>query len=670
MHHNRTDKEIVERITQKYKKLTLEERKALHQFFKEVNSKDYQLNKDKYEKIIFKKPAPTAREFLDPNEGWLTKEFVESIFDHVKQDFVDILDPSKYHRQVVEYGCTRQGKSYLARLLMFYTMVFMHHLRDPNQYFGVSPTTSLSIYILSFNFKKTHEVYLKHIYNLLRQSERCRQVKFQDRVILEQEKTGVDYMIYSKAALVGVITLASGLQLIPGNDEALSVIGGDVFQAYISEIAFFIENNGASEEKIFRLYSDVTERITATVGKNYLGFIYLDTSANNAESMIENYIIKELSKQEDVFYRSRTRWEARPELFPKWKETNETFKIILGNSSIPMRIVENDLQLKDIPADLIHEVPIDVYSDYDRNLLKSVKDISGIPTQSESKFIQKISVIKDMFDDSLPNIEGLIIADAAEVPENLIWNKINSQFFANIYKDYYQIKRAVKEPRWGGIDIAHSSKGDLYGIACIHKEWSNHLKQIMYIIDFAFPIGPGVTGINLDAIESLFIDLSYLGRLNIVKVNSDKFQGETIRQNLTRKGIPASTHSVDTDISSYQAVLTSLHNGALKSGKNIFLYNNLQCLQLTKDGKGKEKVDHPVGDTDNKYVGNFEKSRCGLNAKDVSDAVAQALAAAKEDEHHPVTSFEEENSRFSVHEKDLRMNISKAYKQLMPKYRL
>ena len=60
-----------------------------------------------------------------------------------------------------------------------------------------------------------------------------------------------------------------------------------------------------------------------------------------------------------------------------------------------------------------------------------------------------------------------------------------------------------KEPRWIGLDLAHSAKGDVIGICMLHKEWSMDLKPVpdsIYVVDFCFTIGPGEHGINLESV--------------------------------------------------------------------------------------------------------------------------------------------------------------------------
>lgn len=573
------------------------------------------------------------------------------------------------NRRYLHSDLTITHNTFCARLLILYTFVFIHHLREPALYYNLSPLTDLCIYIISFKLDKTRQLYLEPIYKIMRKSKRFKQVKFVDKVKEEQEQVGIDTVVWSKASESGEITLASGLQLHMGNDDALGIIGGDILQCYLGEINWFIEYAGASEESIFRLYTDIGDRIEGTVGKSYLAFTYLDSSANDADSLIEKHIINELQYRDDVYFKWQSRWEARPYLFPKWQQTGETFKVVCGVGNIPSQIIEADTDIKDIPTDLIVDVPIDAQQRFKDNLIKSIKDIIGKPTSSENKFIQNTDYVNNIFNnDTLTNVDGMLIADASDMPENLLWNQIKHKFFnkdTTTEQDKWFIKRAVSERRYLGIDNAFSSRGDIMGLCVLHKEWSIKKNGIVYVIDFCFGVGGFDSGINLEAPTYLVLDLINNGGVYIKDVASDTFHSEAQKQMLGRHNIELIKQSVDTDVNPYQYMLTCLVNENLKAGRNIFLKNNLFSLMRTKGKNGKEKIDHNQGETEKVYNGDWEKSKCGVFAKDVSDSVCQALWLAFQNEERPVTIYEEENKKFSTDETDVKYFKDKAIQSVM-----
>ena len=649
--------DIINIINTKYNQLSIKEKEEIYTLFFSEHSQEL---KDKLEKIIYYKKPPTPEEFLSPEQKWLPASFIHSTYDWVKQSFLNILNPEKKYNQVVLYGATRIGKTYLALLLMIYTIVYIHHLREPALFYGLSPLTKLAMYIISFKYDKTKELYLDPLFNILQQSERFIQVKFQDQVIPKQKEVGVDKIVYSKAATTGEITLASGLQLQLGNDEALAFIGANILSAYVSEIAFWCEHEGVTEDTIFRLYTDLLDRIKATVGRDYLTFLYLDSSANDAESKIEKHILHNLQHKDGVYFKWQTRWDALPnngKNFPIYHKTGKTFKVITGNGTIPPQIVTDEIQLKDIPKDLVIDVPIDVYDEFTVNIIKSIKDIAGIPTQRENKFISQGQKIEKIFDnETLVNITGSLIADSSQQPEELLFNQLINSILLP-YNNNYTIVRAPNEKRYIGIDNAFSLKGDMMGFCMLHKEWSKEKNCIMYIVDCCFAIVGKDTGINLDAPIVFVYELLQKTNIPIHAVYADTFQSAGQKQISKRRKIEFINQSVDKTLSPYQFFLTCIMNETIKAGKNIFLKNNLQCLILTKNEKGHEKVDHPVAKQIIKYYdGNWNTSTAGLYAKDVSDAVCQALWGAYNDNSYiPSTIYEEENKRL---QKDTVLNTN------------
>ncbi len=651
-------------LEQKYNSLTLEEKKLIHALYKQEKEQHTELSK-KLEKIVFKQLPPTPKQFLDPKEGWLTPSFVESLYPHVREDFLEILNFDKKYNQIVEYGATRLGKSFLARLIIMYSIIFAHFLRQPQLYYGLSPTTQLCIYIMCFKSEKTKQLLLKPIYELLRVSPRFKKVKFEDKVKEEQEKIGFDTIVWSKAATFGSITLDSGMTINLGTDF-MSFIGSDMLMLIVSEIAFFVEQAGATHEKIFQIYTDGLDRIKATVGSNYLGMVYLDTSANDTENPIEKYILEDLQFQKNVFFKQRNRWEARPYLFPEWQKTKETFEVFIGSKTDAAKIVEDKKELMHYPSEKIIHVPIDVKDEFKRNLTKSIKDIAGIAALKENKLFPKFSVILDMFNNpTLKNIESILYAESSELPEQLLWKQIKNKFFITVNNKLF-FYRAPHEPRFVGLDLAYSLDGDVQGISVIHKEFCREKNEIMYITDFAFPVGAKKSKISLSAPFQLIVDMYVLANIPIYGVYVDSFQSESDLQFLRRNYIIAGQQSVDKTLPPYQFYSSLLENGLKKAGKNIFLKNNLDSLQTIEVSEGRYKVDHQKGKTENIYNGNWNQSTCGINAKDVSDADCQAVWGAKNHETYKIPSvcYEDENDRLLNNKKYSENLIDSAFNKI------
>lgn len=638
----------VEYFQREYDKLSYEEKKLLHESYQAENG--FTEMYKNLEKFIFKVPPPSPAAFLDPANGWLSKRYVDKLFQWVKDDFIEICSGHKYYDRVIQYGCTRGGKTTLAVLMLFYLIVWIHHLRDMNIFYDMAPNASLSIFIMSFNYAKVNQLYLKPLYNLMEMCPRFVKVKNQDAVSMKQKEYGMTKIVWSKASLSehSCMTFSIPLQVVQGNDDALSYIGENVLACFMGELAFFIENAGASEDSIFRLYTDIAERIHGTVGNNKYAFVYLDSSANREDSKIESFMLNELRHRENTFFRRMKRWDV-PELhnknFPIWKKTGETFKICTGDGSHAPRIFAKGEDMSNIPPSLLLDVPIDALDKFRDNLIKSIKDVAGFPTVNTSRFIQNARLVDSMWDQYLPNIEGIVTADSSSPPQKLIWNKVHHLFFTKFDGVHYRLKRASREPRWIHLDTAYSVNGDVVGITMVHKEYSQKLQDVIYVCDFSFTIGPGENGINLESLGWFIKEMISEGQITLGLLTVDTFQSESMLQFLRREGINAEKLSVDTSLEPYMFLYSCLLQENVRVGKNIFLKNNLLSL-FRKTGKtGKEKIDHTLGTTTNNYNGDFEKSSSGTNAKDCSDSLAGALFNAQKSTHFPSSHYEKENER-------------------------
>lgn len=669
-----SNKEDIKKIIdEEYASLPLEERQELYKLFFDENTRANIKNQLKH--IIFKQTPPTPEEFLSLEGGWLSKEIIETIFPVVREEFIESMNQEKNYFQIVSYGASRTGKTFRVCLQIVYTIIFIHHLREPQLFYNLSPASKFSIYLLSFNYKKTKELYLDTIYMLLEKSPSFQRLERQDDVYKRQEESGMFPIYWSKASNAGKMTLASGLQLQLGNKDYMSVIGANIIQAYISEINFFIETEGITEEEILQLYSDIYGRIMGTVGNEYLAYVYLDSSANSRENKLEKMILEVISKDKLTYFSWKARWEARPEhkMFSIWREKKEgllksgfkyntenelneklyeigaVFKVCTGNGQIPAFIVKDEKELKGIPKDLIIYVPIDTKYEFEINLIKNIKDIAGRPSSKQNKFIPDSSIILKMFDSKLKNVEGGVVVDSKDLPESLIWEKVKNKFFNASLNGGYRFYRASNAPRFIGLDPAYSAKGDTYGFSMIHLEKDFTTGVIYYIVDFSFPLLAGENGINLEAVQSFIVDLKIKGGILIGGVFVDSFNSAQIKQNLTRYDILVEGQSVDKTIDPYQYFLTLLYSGTVKVGKNVFLKNNLEGLGYKKDNKGKEKIDHNLGETNNTYLGDFYNSNCGINAKDVSDSLVSAVFGAmkKSDSSNIIVNYEEEEKRFN-----------------------
>lgn len=655
--------EIVDFNDEKYNQFSEDEKEFIYKLY--FNKEIRDVVKQKLRKIIFQVTPPTPEEFLDPDNGFLPPSWINDIYPHVREDFIKGMDSKNPWAIISIYGSVRTGKSVLARLYTLYTIVYVSYLRDPHMYYHVSQMSRLCIYLVSFKDDKTRQVYLDPLLALLDSSPKFKREHY-ERYVYDKGVTADGVIHFSEASKFGDITFPK-MHIVCGRD-ASSLVGADIIAGAISELSFFKEYvPGMTDDEVVQVFTKLSTRILNTVGYgSFPCWTYIDTSANDASSPLENMILKDLKNDPKVYFKHYILWELRPHLFPTYHKTGETFNVCVGDGNTPAKIVTNPEELKVIPKHLQIKVPIDLKQSFERKLLDQIKDVAGYPTSNDQKFISNINVIEAVFSNTLiKNVEGSIKIDSMEDPTNLIWNQLRDTFFTKYNDKEYRLMRAPNEPRWIQVDISHSVKGDMYGFGMLHLEYSRELKKNIYVGDLVFGFSSGTSGINLTAVEFFILDLIKLGHLSIHRVSSDTFQNKQMEQNLIRNGIEAFVLSVDRTLDPYLHLLNCLHNEVVKVGKNIFVKNNLNSLYRVKKKTGSgEKIDHSIGNTNNIYLGDWEHSDAGINAKDVSDVLAGACYSAFLSGYQPVICYEDENKKFSNTVEDNDFLLKQAYKVL------
>jgi hypothetical protein len=204
-----------------------------------------------------------------------------------------------------------------------------------------------------------------------------------------------------------------------------------------------------------------------------------------------------------------------------------------------------------------------------------------------------------------------------------------------------------------------------FGFVMGHPEWSREKECTVVVMDLCFPIMPGEEGISLTAVEQFIIDLKDIGNIPIISVTADSFNSRQTIQNLKRANIETEILSVDDSLNPYQELLSAMITESVKVGKNVFLKNNISCLERKRTDRGKEKIDHPRGITHHQYYGDWEKSKCGINEKDVSDTLASVVYKILSSKIQPVTIYEDENNKHYSDSNEYSMGAVKAmYKRL------
>lgn len=591
-------------------------------------------------RINYRAKPPTPEEFI-------TSKYLgpaaDSTYPWVKQVFVDFMNPTKPYRNLILYPHISWGKSYLSAITTLYISTCLNLMRDPWKYFNLNVATQLSQLLVSYSLKKSSELLLEPFLSLLEASpyfERCQrmdQMKEAEEDFKHRET--IDKLYWTTAYKTSALGFSSGSTIkIASSPNGL--LGLSIVSIVYSELAFFTDA-GKSSDYIMRLYNDGKARVksrleTKQIDKetgnkiiDYFGRTILDSSPNDLNNAIDDYIVNKSHDDKTNYIVEGSRWKWRPEEYEQDWKTGNVFKVYLGGRGNPPRILEpNDPILESNTADKekIIDVPGSFRQTFKDDLKKALKDWAGIPTGSSNSLLYDYTPLEAMFNNKLKNIYLSIEAPADMTPTNLIWDQISHIFFKlknGTYEYYYK----PRIPRCVSIDQSYAT--DVTSISMSHVERLGDTGELIYVVDFCIPIVPTKKShVNLDAIRCFIEDLKYKGHLKIEHVSFDRFESEPTIQNLKRQGFEVEKLSVDTSTDPYLNLISLVNTYRIACGKNIFLKNNIKSLNVVrpKDGKGKTKIDH---DNSREQVltgdESWENSKIGFFGKDVSDSTCASI---------------------------------------------
>jgi hypothetical protein len=590
-------------------------------------------------RVNYREKPPSIQEFL--TDKWIGP-MAESLHIHVKETLEDFWAFQSPYRHLVLGAAIGTGKSTCAAIHNLYVSTILYLMRNPKKFFGLAPSTSIVQAFISFSMDKATQILLQPFIQILSTAQKFRRVKQEEHLRTQQEKYP-DQICWTTASKMGVLQFPGDIHYIVASGPA-QLLGLNMIQSTMSEISFFIDR-GFSPEYIWRIYQDSKSRIFARFGnKMYCGTV-LDSSPNDLDaSPIDKYIFTgEAQKDKENYVSIGSQWEIYERdpkrtkvksLYPVYAETGETFPVFRGNAGLPPEVIPSENIHQYDPVELFH-VPIDLKREFDQATEKNVKDVCGWPANTNGKLINSQLRIEEIFTPQLKNIYSFVKAPSTESAVHLIWKLIKDKFFIQTGGDRWEFWRAPNARRWLHFD--QSETGDFAGVAMSHREYDLDRNEYVIVHDFTLAVTGGQNArINLDAFRLFPEDLRNFGRIDLASVTFDRFQSSTTIQCLKEQGFNAKAFSVDTSVDPYISYAALINIGNIKSGRNIFLKNNIKSLMETKTVRGKRKIDHMIGKIVRDDGGHWITSVMGMFAKDVSDCcAATAYLITHEDEGVP-----------------------------------
>jgi hypothetical protein len=620
-------------------------------------------------RLTYRQKPPTPEEFL--TEDWIGPT-ANNVFPQVRDAFIEFFDPNKKHRHLYLSSCIGWGKSTLTTLIILYILLDANLMIDPKKYYRMAATGAIVAVLGSFSKDKGKQVLLKPFLNILLSSPRFRRVKQEERIIpaqLEEDNKNSGRIVWAtSSSMASDIQFSNDLHVIVSSDRA-SLLGLNILCGALSELSFWV-NRGVGHEAIAGMVNDLEGRIENRFPNYFYARLVIDSSPNSWDYILDKYVFSgEAERDEKNYVIKAKHWEIDIYhwKYPMFYKENKYFWVFAGNAGKESKII-HESQVKNFHPDEVIKMPEDLKSKYLKDPSKIIKDYAGYPSGSSGKLIENFNVIDQMFDNNLRNIYGSIIAPADKNPSRLIWDTIHNDFFIEVSNNYFDFYRAPREFRYFAVD--QSESGDITGMSMVHPEINNK-GEIIIVTDFNLAIKATKERINIDATGEFILDLARLGRIVFKGISFDQYQSSGNKQRVERELKLKITRSLaDIDRSTYLVYVSWMKNKRIKTGKNIFLKNNLRSLHEIETSKGKKKIDHVKGQIENELIpgANWDTDIRGINAKDVSDSHSMACFMLIND-YKGVPTYQWEDTYFVGHNRK-GIKEQQILDQILSKYNL
>lgn len=533
------------------------------------------------------RPA-SIREFIGP--GYLDE--ADKIRPGLMQCLIDIfgeeVDPHwiSIKRRAVMTGAIGIGKTTFASIVLPYMVHWVSCLKDPQDYFRLMKGARIAFMMMSTTEKQARQVLFDDIKGRIQNSEWF--------------KTHCNYDPKWDTQL----RFPRGIWIVPGNSEETTFEGYNILGGVIDEG----DSHKVTEKKDYAeagwdtIISRISSRFNDAKTEKDKGLLIAIGQMKTANGfMAKKY--KELLEDPDGHAVRMTIWESKG----WYNYTEDKRDIDRKKETSPRRSFYFDIRRKvAIPKDQVDtvtkdmiEIPLAYAAAFANDPLKALRDLAGIPPETDDPFISNVDRI-DLCQDRWRSIYGdrVPVDSSPHDPKLADWVRCSDS-----------LKRVVH------IDIAYSAKGDALGFAMGHVPElididGEEKPLIVFDLLFRRRAAPG-TEIQLSDIRRLIYQLIDRG-FNIKYVSLDGFNSKDTIQQLNQRKIRSEYVSVDRTKAPYEDLRDAVneiriafpkYETYLKKGDTDLVniaYKEL--AELTDTGR---KIDHPP-----------------LGSKDVADAMA------------------------------------------------
>jgi hypothetical protein len=495
------------------------------------------------------------------------------------------LNSGRYTESVLTGGIG-VGKSYLAICTQAYQLYVLTCMHNPHETFGVDAASDITIIFQSINKELAKDVDYSTFRAMIDDSPYF-------RVNAPYDQGRKSDMRFTRFRIV--------VKPVSGADTA--AIGQNVIGGILDEVNFqqvteksTKSKDGGLHDQAVRNYNSIARRresrfmqmgalpgmLCLVSSRNYPGQF---TDRKEAEARGQH----RRQGYTTIYVYDKVQWDLRPERF-----CGDWFHVFIGDETRKPRILNEGEDVATADRRLVRAIPVEFHSQFETDLLASLRDIAGVATQALHPFMINTEAVAKCF--------GRVDSIASRDDCDFLGTKL--QLYPKRIQNPQQL-------RFAHIDLAISK--DSAGVCIGHVPRFVDVKRGDYAetlpivqFDMILEVRPPRGGeIEFENIRKLIYMLRDNLHVPIKWATFDNFQSKDSMQIMHQQGFMTGYQSMDIDTYAYDVSKQAFYDDRVRAPAHPKAQREMITLEI--DPK-KNKIDHPPN-----------------GSKDVSDAMAGVI---------------------------------------------
>ncbi|MBR2240064.1 MAG: hypothetical protein IJ890_01595 [Clostridia bacterium] len=534
------------------------------------------------DQVLYKRNCPSIEEFMT-NKFFMGYSNA-TLYPWWKEKLEEIFKTGSPIRKAIFSGAIGTGKSTVARKAFIYVLYRVLCLRYPRATFNIDEDATIANVVIATTLKQVYEVNLLPFVKLMETMPCFQRVLSQrsfENFDLNDQRCPIPFTLEKSS---GTVYFPDNIILTSGS-QATHFTGMNVVNSFCDEI------NDQGLENAIALLNTLDNRFASRFQGSDFVFQSVVSSARTTNSALGEYV-RHLPKDDpSILKLSPMLWEVKPD--PNFIGDGTTFPVMVGNGSIPSKIITDPGELKAIDegiyepptgCELIH-VPTVYKSKFELQLDQSIQDIAGMTTNDNNSVFRDTTKLEDSL--LLPEINLEV-----NINENtdILATLEQYDLFEQTLRGHWQFKRAPNAERYCHVDLSGSGQDGQCdtGLCICHKEYETNQitgqKDTIYVVDILLFIS-AKNKVDIQAIQQFLINLVADKQVLMNTVSFDQWQSLLITQNLEKSGCfkEVKQLSVDAKLEPYTNAALLIESGKVKVGPCSKLKRELEALIFDKN---------------------------------------------------------------------------------------